>query len=109
MVNLLFGIGLLIILVPGLTSSTIPASGNMVSASHLQPVYRILLRIHLGQSGRPLREWPPVLAEINYIWLSQAAICFDIHSTQQMNVTSFNKYPHRSGGVQFSAWPAIMA
>ena len=80
MLNLLFGIGLSMVLVPGLASSTNPAAAEAMKAPHLQPVYHVPLRIHLGQSGRPLAEWPPVLAEINHIWLSQDAICFEIHT-----------------------------
>jgi hypothetical protein len=45
-----------------------------------QPVYRIPLRIHLGMSSRPPAEWAAILEEINTIWLSQAGICFEIHT-----------------------------
>jgi hypothetical protein len=44
------------------------------------PVYRIPLRIHLGDSERPLQEWIAILEEINHIWLSQAGICFEMHT-----------------------------
>jgi hypothetical protein len=80
MLNLLFGIGLSMVLVPGLTSSTYPVSAVTDKEFHLRPVYHVPLRIHLGQSGRPLGEWPPVLEEINHIWHTQAAICFEIHT-----------------------------
>jgi hypothetical protein len=41
-------------------------------------VYRIPLRVHLGKSKRPVQKWPPILEEINHIWLSQAGICFEM-------------------------------
>lgn len=44
------------------------------------PVYRIPLRVHLGQSARAPAHWRPILEEINTIWLSQAGICFEIHT-----------------------------
>lgn len=45
-----------------------------------EPVFRIPLRVHLGKSRRPPKEWRPILEEINLIWLSQAGICFEIHT-----------------------------
>lgn len=49
------------------------------------PVYRVKLRVHLANSGRPAREFAPIFAEINDIWRSQAGICFEVqtvaHST----------------------------
>jgi len=42
----------------------------------LGPVYRIPLRVHLGESGRNPQEFKDILDEINHIWLSQAGICF---------------------------------
>lgn len=39
-------------------------------------VYRIPVRVHLAESRRPLKEFEEVLAEINRIWFTQAAICF---------------------------------
>jgi hypothetical protein len=50
------------------------------------PVYRIPLRVHLGKSGRSSQEWKPILAEINFIWRSQAGICFEIQTVNH-NVT----------------------
>ncbi len=50
-----------------------------IKSSHL-PVYRIPLRVHLGDSNRVPAEWPPILEEINTIWLSQAGICFEMHT-----------------------------
>lgn len=54
--------------------------GGMSTSADSPPVYRVPLRVHLGKSGRPLGEWPPIMAEINRIWTTQAAICFDIHT-----------------------------
>ena len=45
-----------------------------------QPVYRIPLRIHLGNSDRATEDWLPILEEINFIWLSQAGICFEMNT-----------------------------
>ena len=42
------------------------------------PVYRIPLRVHLGESGRSPAEFKVILEEINDIWLSQAGICFEM-------------------------------
>jgi len=42
----------------------------------LGPVYRIPLRVHLGESGRNPQEFKDILDEINHIWLSQAGIFF---------------------------------
>ena len=42
------------------------------------PVYRIPLRVHLGNSRRPTEQWLPILQEINTIWLTQAGICFEM-------------------------------
>jgi hypothetical protein len=42
------------------------------------PVYRIPLRVHLGESGRSPEDFMVILEEINDIWLSQAGICFEI-------------------------------
>jgi hypothetical protein len=42
------------------------------------PVYRIPLRVHLGESSRSPQEFKVILNEINHIWLSQAGICFEM-------------------------------
>lgn len=42
------------------------------------PVYRIPLRVHLGESGRSPEKFKVILEEINDIWLSQAGICFEM-------------------------------
>ncbi len=46
----------------------------------LQPVYRILLRVHLNDSRRSPDEFTPIFEEINRIWFSQARICFKIET-----------------------------
>jgi hypothetical protein len=46
----------------------------------LEPVYRIELRVHIGESTLPRAELAAALDEINFIWWSQAAICFEIHT-----------------------------
>lgn len=42
------------------------------------PVYRIPLRVHLGESERSPEDFMEILDEINDIWLSQAGICFEM-------------------------------
>jgi hypothetical protein len=42
------------------------------------PVYRIPLRVHLGESMRSPEDFKVILEEINDIWLSQAGICFEM-------------------------------
>lgn len=49
-------------------------------SSPLLPVYHVPLRVHLGSSGRSPDNYSEILNEINYIWFSQAGICFDIHT-----------------------------
>jgi hypothetical protein len=44
----------------------------------LTPVYRIPLRVHIGQSTLPKAELTQVFDEINRIWWSQAGICFEV-------------------------------
>ena len=46
------------------------------------PVYRIPLRVHVGESGRSPAEFKVILEEINDIWLSQAGICFEMQIVQ---------------------------
>jgi hypothetical protein len=55
-------------------SSEPPVSSNLRS----DPIYRISLRVHLGESGRSPADFKVILEEINDIWLSQAGICFEI-------------------------------
>ena len=57
-----------------------PSRARASMASGHTPVYRIPLRVHLGSSDRPPADWLPILREINFIWLSQADICFEIHT-----------------------------
>ena len=60
-----------------------PRYGRVETASlhePLKPIYHIPLRIHLGDSERTPQQWLPILEEINHIWLSQANICFTMHT-----------------------------
>ena len=41
------------------------------------PLYRIPVRIHLGQSALSVDELLIYLAEVNLVWRDQAAICFE--------------------------------
>lgn len=56
------------------------AAGHGETTPSFATVYHIPLRIHLGGSARPVFEWLIHLEEINAIWYSQAAICFDMHT-----------------------------
>jgi hypothetical protein len=46
------------------------------------PVYRINLRVHNGQSALPAADLRASLEEMNFIWWSQAGVCFEITSTR---------------------------
>lgn len=63
-----------------------------VSGEEVNPpydkVYRIPLRIHLGNSGRPPEQWLVILEEINHIWLSQAGICFEMQTVDHDDKTT---------------------
>jgi len=43
-------------------------------------VYRISVRVHIGQSTLPRDELRGALEEANQIWLAQAGICFEFHT-----------------------------
>jgi hypothetical protein len=53
---------------------------SVVPPLPLGPVYRIPLRVHLGESGRSPAGFKEILEEINEIWLSQAGICFEMQA-----------------------------
>jgi len=57
-------------------------SRNDGSPRSSDPVYRISLRVHLGESSRTPQDFKDILDEINHIWLSQAGICFEMHVVQ---------------------------
>lgn len=59
--------------------ASIPIDGSSAPTVPQGPVYRIPLRVHLGESGRSPLEFKDILDEINHIWLSQAGICFEMH------------------------------
>jgi hypothetical protein len=42
------------------------------------PVYRIALRVHTGESVQTPAELAETLEEVNWIWWSQASVCFEI-------------------------------
>ena len=46
------------------------------------PVFRINLRVHNGQSSLLLDDLRTSLEEMNFIWWSQAGVCFEIASTK---------------------------
>ena len=56
------------------------ADQNVKTLIPYQPVYHIPLRVHLGNSDRAPEDWISSLEEINFIWLSQAGICFEMHT-----------------------------
>ena len=53
--------------------------GSGINAASAYPgfVYRVPVRVHLGESRRPVSEFGAVLGEINRIWHRQAGICFE--------------------------------
>jgi len=53
-----------------------------------EPVYRIELRVHIGESAMTDEELLAALNEMNDIWLAQAAICFEIHTVTDDQVMS---------------------
>lgn len=44
------------------------------------PVYRIPLRVHVGNSGRSPSQFVMIFDEMNSIWWAQAGICFEIEA-----------------------------
>jgi hypothetical protein len=69
-----------LILLLSLSQNIIAGHYNQEALAPNQPVYHIPLRIHLGDSNRAPKDWLPILEEINFIWLSQAGICFEMHT-----------------------------
>jgi hypothetical protein len=55
-------------------------SGGSGGTPPVTPVYRINLRVHVGQSTLTPSELSAILNEVNSIWHSQAGICFEIHT-----------------------------
>ncbi len=63
----------------GLSRQATAAIDGPVAPTFLHdPVYRIPLRVHVGESGRSPEDFAVILEEINDIWLSQAGICFEM-------------------------------
>lgn len=73
---------LLISLLATLVFLSIPSSASQPTQDSFlsKPIHHISLRIHLGNSQRPPNKWLSILEEINHIWLSQAGICFEMHT-----------------------------
>jgi len=46
-------------------------------------IYRIKLRVHTGRSIMPVDDLRQSLEETNFIWHSQAGVCFEITSTKE--------------------------
>lgn len=59
-------------------SQNVAAIDSVVPTLGYAPVYRIPLRVHLGESGRSPADFVAILEEINDIWLPQAGICFEM-------------------------------
>lgn len=64
----------------------------------LSPVYRVALRVHRGDSAMSEEMLLDVLDEMNWIWWSQAAVCFEIEIVdgQQTMSTGFDFWFHRT-------------
>ena len=52
------------------------------------PLYRIAVRVHVGESGMSDAELLDVLDEMNFIWRSQAAVCFEYEVVEHDTVMS---------------------
>src|SRR5207249_3138124 len=61
---------------------TPPASSISVTTPGQTPVYRINLRVHNGHSTLPVADLRSSLEELNFIWWSQAGVCFEIMSSK---------------------------
>ena len=53
------------------------STGEPVDPPPFDPLYRIQTRIHMGQSNMSDAMLEMVLEEMNFIWRSQAAVCFE--------------------------------
>ncbi len=74
----------------------IPGAGGRGQMPPTTPVHRIELRIHRQNSNLTDTQLFDVLDEMNWIWWSQAAVCFEIHTVtndQTMN-TGFDMWFH---------------
>jgi hypothetical protein len=72
-------------------------AGGRGAAPLFSPVYRIALRVHRGDSALTDAELSAVLDEMNWIWWSQAAICFEIEvvSDDQTMQDGFDFWFHK--------------
>ena len=61
---------------------TPPASSISVTTPGQTPVYRINLRVHNGHSTLAVADLRSSLEELNFIWWSQAGVCFEIMSSK---------------------------
>jgi len=61
-------------------TSGVAGTGGTAAAPPYTPVYRISVRVHIGQSTLPEAELRGALEEANQIWLSQAGICFEFQT-----------------------------
>ena len=59
--------------------ASVHVDSSSLSSFPRSPVYRIPLRVHLGESSRAPQDFKDILEEINHIWQSQAGICFEMH------------------------------
>ena len=76
-------LGLIFILTIPVHSNTATSPSSLTVHS---PIYHIPLRVHLGKSERPAKQWLPILEEMNIIWLSQAGICFEMETVMHDDV-----------------------
>jgi hypothetical protein len=68
--------------VSGVPSDSAATAGRAGVFPGRTPVYRINLRVHNGQSALLADDLRASLEEMNFIWWSQAGICFEIVSTK---------------------------
>lgn len=56
-------------------------TGGQGNVPPYTPVYRVPVRLHVGQSNLTNPEITAALAEVNRIWLTQAGVCFEFEVT----------------------------
>jgi hypothetical protein len=73
-------------------------AGGRGQDAPFDPVYRIPLRVHRGDSSLDEKTLLDVLDEMNWIWWSQAAVCFEIEIVDNETTMSngFDFWFHKS-------------
>ena len=71
-----------------------------------QPVYRMRARIHVGNSGLSNTELTAILEEMNWIWWSQAAVCFEFETvaTEETRSEGFDLWFLQSSSTSYNGY-----